>query len=423
MTGAEAISYIHSVSWLGSKPGLSRTIELLDRLGNPEKSLKFVHVVGSNGKGSTCAMLDSILRSANYKTGLYTSPYLYAFHERMRVNGVPISDEDLAEVTALVRPHADAMDESPTEFELVTAIALLYFQRVGCDIVVLEAGMGGRLDSTNAIPAPEVVAVTRIGLDHTEYLGNTIEAIATEKAGVIKAGSDVVLYEQEPSVTDVFAELCHCKGTSLCTTSFDQISPVSHTLEGQIFHYRHLKDLHIALLGAHQMYNATVAIDTALALCNRGWNIPECAIYEGLSSARWAGRFELLSKEPYFVVDGGHNPQCAQAATEALSTYFPNQKVLFLVGVLADKDYLGMFDQLAPVATGFVTVTPDSPRALSADDLADTLTQRYGLPTRSAPSIEEGIILAKSLVPPHGAICALGSLYMTGAIRAHFGLF
>ena len=200
MTVQEALTYIHSVCWKGSVPGLERTRELLERMGNPEKSLRFVHIAGTNGKGSTAAMTASILRQAGYKTGLYTSPYILRFHERMQVDGVEISDEELADVTEFVRPHAEAMADHPTEFELVSCIAFEYFKRKCCDIVVLEVGMGGELDSTNVIDTPEVAVITNIGLDHTEYLGDTLEKVASAKAGIIKKGGTAVLYRSTPSV-------------------------------------------------------------------------------------------------------------------------------------------------------------------------------------------------------------------------------
>ena len=216
MNITEALTYIHSVCWRGSIPGLSRTQELLRRMGNPEKKLKFVHIAGTNGKGSTAAMTASILRKAGYCTGLYTSPFLFRFNERMNINGADIADEELAEITEFVKPHAEAMADHPTEFELVTAIAMEYFARHRCDIVVLEVGMGGELDSTNVIDPPEVAVICNLGLDHTEFLGNTLEEIAQAKAGIIKPGCSAVLYRGSPSVEAVFEEACKARGVELC---------------------------------------------------------------------------------------------------------------------------------------------------------------------------------------------------------------
>ena len=215
MNASQAIEYIHSVCWKGSIPGLGRTQTLLAKMGNPEKKLKFVHIAGTNGKGSTAAMTASILQKAGYRAGLYTSPYIYRFHERMQVNGVEISDEDLAAVTEYVKPLADSMEESPTEFELVSCIAFEYFCRQKCDIVVLEVGMGGALDSTNVIEVPEVAVITNIGLDHTEYLGDTVEKIALTKSGIFKEGGHAVVYRSTPSVEAVYEQVCGEKHVSL----------------------------------------------------------------------------------------------------------------------------------------------------------------------------------------------------------------
>ena len=251
MTGHEAIEYIHSVSWKGSVPGLSRTRELLRRMGNPEKELKFIHIVGTNGKGSTAAMLASILRAAGYCTGLYTSPCLFRFHERMQVDGREITDDELADITALVQPLADAMDDHPTEFELVTAIAMEHFRRQKVEIVVLEAGMGGALDSTNVIPAPEAAVICNIGLDHMAYLGDTPEKIAATKAEIVKPGSVCILYPSTEGVEQVVRARCAAVGAPLYPADFESIVPLSHSLEGQVFSCGAREALRLPLLGRH----------------------------------------------------------------------------------------------------------------------------------------------------------------------------
>lgn len=413
--GREAVEYIHSYSWLGSKPGLERTTALLNAIGNPERELKFIHVVGTNGKGSTSAMVASMLIAWGKCTGLYTSPFIRRFHERMAVNGVEISDEELAEVTRFVGEKADALDDHPTEFELVTCIALEYYRRKGCDYVVLEAGMGGRLDSTNAIPAPEVVVITNIGLDHTGVLGDTVEAIAAEKAAVIKPGCKVVLYQQQPSVMAVVEETCGRNGCSLYTAGFADVRVVSDTLEGQQILWKG-RELTLPLLGEHQRHNAAVALTVADVL-----GVPEDAVARGLAAARWPGRFEVLSHDPCFIVDGGHNPQCAETIAYNLNYYFPGRQAVILMGMLADKDYPEVCDLVAPYAGQFVTVTPDSPRALSAEDLAAHLS-RFGKPVTPCGSVAEGVKKACELAGEDGLVCAFGSLYMTGEIRACFGL-
>lgn len=417
-TGQEAVEYIHSYSWLGSKPGLERTEALLNAIGNPEKELRFIHVVGTNGKGSTSAMTASMLTAAGKRTGLYTSPYLRRFHERMSVDGEEITDEELAEVTRFVGEKADGLAQHPTEFELVTCIALEFYRRRKCDIVVLEAGMGGRLDSTNAIPAPEVVVITNIGLDHTGVLGDTVEAIAAEKAAVIKPGCSVVLYRQRSSVMAVVEQVCAMQKAQLCVAGTEELELLSDTLEGQRIRWSGM-ELTLPLLGEHQRHNAAVALKV-MEMLGEKWGITQEAVAAGLASACWPGRFELLCQSPRFIVDGGHNPQCAGAIAANLGRYFPNEPVTILMGVLADKDFGLVCDLVAPCAGRFVTVTPDSPRALPAEELAAYLA-RYGKPVSVASSVEEGVAMACAQAGECGVVCAFGSLYMTGDIRACFG--
>lgn len=421
MTVEEALNFIHSVSWRGSVPGLSRTRELLHRLGDPQRQLRFVHIAGTNGKGSVAAMLSSVCTAAGLRTGLYTSPYISRFHERMQVSGVPIPDGELAEVTASVLPHAQAMADPPTEFELVTAIALLWFARRCCDLVVLEVGLGGRLDSTNVIGTPDCAVIANIGLDHTQLLGRTTCEIAREKAGIIKPGGRVVLYEQDADVTAVFAGVCREAGAQLTVADFSAIQTLSDSLEGQVFQYKSSGPLRLPLLGAHQLKNAAVALEAVGVLRERGFSVPAWAVRDGLAATHWPARFEVVSREPWFVVDGGHNPQCAETAAENLVRYFPGMHRVLLVGTLQDKDYAGLLDTLNPVADAYVAIRPDSPRALPARDLGMFLT-RYGKPVTVCDTIAQGVAAAKAAAGPNGVACAVGSLYMAGAVRACFGL-
>ena len=286
MNAQEAIAYIHSVCWKGSIPGLGRTRELLRRMGNPEQYLRFVHIAGTNGKGSTAAMTASILRKAGYRTGLYTSPYIYRFNERMQVDGEDIPDALLAEITESVKPLADAMEESPTEFELVSCIAFEYFKRMHCDIVVLEVGMGGALDSTNVIPVPEVAVITNIGLDHTEFLGDTLEKIAETKSGIFKEGGHAVVYRGTPGVEAVFERVCAERHVSLKKADFEHLTSVSHSLEGQVFDCGDRKGLFLPLLGSHQLHNAAVVLSVCDTLREEGWQITEQNIRDGLHDVR-----------------------------------------------------------------------------------------------------------------------------------------
>ena len=394
---------------------------LLHRLGDPQEKLRFVHIAGTNGKGSCAAMTASVLRAAGYRTGLFTSPYLFRFNERMQINGEPIGDEELAALVTQIRPIADAMEDHPTEFELMTAVALLWYLRERCEIVVLEVGLGGRLDATNVIGAPEAAVIMNIGLDHTAVLGDTVEQIAAEKAGIVKPGCAVALYPQTPEAEAVVRERCEAVGASLRVADLTQLQGEFDSLEGQVFRYRGASYA-IPLLGEHQLRNAAVVLEVAEILREKGWKLPHEAVEHGLYAVSWPARFELLRAEPPFVVDGGHNPQCAMTVAESLLRYFPDRRRVLLVGVLADKDYEGLFDILDVAADAYFCVTPASARALPADRLAAFLS-RYGKPVTVCPDIPAGVEAASAAAGEDGVACAVGSLYMAGAVRACFGLY
>ena len=562
----DAIEYINTPRWLTSRLGLERIRELLDRLGRPQDRLKFVHVAGTNGKGSTCAFTASILAEAGFKTGLFTSPYVETFHERIRVNGRNISDEDLTAATLRVRECAEAMEtegsEHPTEFELMTAVALVHFAHVGCDIVVLEVGLGGRLDSTNVIAAPEVAAIVSIALDHTNLLGNTLAEIAHEKAGIVKAGSTVVSWPQEPSAMEVVEDAARRVGDKLVVPDFSLLSvgkvtrgaallscgtaleheghtPCSDSprfaAELRAEHAPHAQELqvgaeggstceagdpareapcsgsprcaaelraeHVApaqklqvsssiddgfggrmpravphepnvpsgtfvraqdclsmayahqtpmsqvesavpmrqfsyrgreyatrLLGSYQPSNAAMAIEIAGALRERGWEIPDEAIARGIAETRWPARFEVLDQPagmPTVVIDGGHNPQGAGVLADSLRDVFPDKRPVFLVGILADKDYRSMLRAVAPLASTFVCVTPPNPRALDAADLAEAIRETcdelgVSATVKVAGDFDGAVSAARKIAGSEGLICAFGSLYSIADVKAAF---
>ncbi len=415
MTLDQALSYIHRVDWRGSVPGLSRIDALLDKLCRPERTVKYIHITGTNGKGSTCAMTASVLQAAGYRTGLYTSPYIRRFNERMQINGVPIPDDDLCALVEEIQPLADSMPDHPTEFELVTAIGLTWFARHHCDVVVCEVGMGGEFDATNVIPAPEVAALTNIGLDHTAFLGSTVEAIAATKSGIIKPGCHAVLYPCPPSVEQVVAARCRAVGAPLTVADFNALRPVSHSLDGQTFDWPGLPGLHLPLLGQHQLHNAAVALTILDVLRRRGWHIPDDAIRTGLDAVEWPGRFQVVRRDPIVILDGGHNPQCMEALTQNVSDYLSGYPLTVLTGVLGDKDYAHMYGQLAAQAARFVTVTPRNPRALPASQLAEMLSA-LGKPVTACGTIAQGVDAALSLTPPDGAVLCCGSLYLLGDV-------
>ena len=420
MTYEEALSYIHSICWKGSKLGLDRTRELLGKLDGPQKELKFIHIAGTNGKGSTAAMLSSILEEAGYRVGLYTSPFINRFNERMQVNHQPIPDEELAALTEYVRPHADAMADSPTEFELITALAMVWFARQKCDIVVLEVGMGGELDSTNIIDVPEAAVIAAMGLDHVKELGPTMADIARAKAGIIKEGGRVVSYGGNPEADEVIAAVCRARNASLCQPDFSAIVPGDFSLEGQTFSYKGWRGLRIPLVGAYQMNNAAVVLETVEVLRQRGWSVSDEAVRQGLADTRWPARFEVLRRDPVFIVDGGHNPHGIRATAESLRRLFPGRKITFVTGVMADKDVEHILGLIVPLAEQFFTVRPDNPRAMDAGELAARI-EAMGAKATTCASVQDGVDRAIQAEGPHGVACALGSLYMSGEVRSCFG--
>ena len=415
MTYEEALNAIHAVHWQGHKPGLERTRALLSALGDPHKALRFVHVAGTNGKGSTAAMLDSCLRAAGYRTGLFTSPYINRFNERVQVDGVPIPDGDLVRLVERVQPAAAAMADTPTEFEFITALGMLWFAEQRCDIVVLEVGLGGALDSTNVIDPPECAVITALGLDHVKELGPTLADIAAAKAGIIKPGAPAVSYGGAPEADRVIAAAAHACGAPLTVVDFTRLRLRGAGLDGQTFDFDGLDGLTLPLLAGYQPRNAAVAVTALRALRARGWDIPDEAIRRGLASVRWPGRFELLRRSPPFLLDGSHNAHGMRATADSLRSLFPGQKFVFLVSIMADKDADEMLRLLLPLAKAFVTVTAPSPRAIPAADLAARI-EALGGRAEPAASIPAAVERAAALAAG-GPAAALGTLYFSGEVR------
>ena len=415
MTASEAITYINTHTWNLSKPGLERSFELLQRLGDPQKKMRFIHVAGTNGKGSTCAMLSSILREAGLKVGLYPSPYLEEFRERIQIDGAYIPEEALAAYTSIVAEAADQMADHPTQFELITAIGLLYFAEEGCDMVVLEAGMGGALDSTNVIDAPEAAILTNIGLDHTEFLGETITAITETKCGIIKPGCAAVTYDSVPEALNVIERICTEKDVPLYRASDIALTPVSRDLDGQRFVWKDTLLITLPLLGAHQLENVRTVLAAVTALRARGYEITDEHIQKGLAKVSWPARFEVLRYDPVFILDAGHNPQCAGAVAAGIRDYLPGQKVTFLIGMLRDKDVASALKYLYPYAERFLCVTPESTRALPAEDLAEMI-RAAGYDAEAFETVPSGVDAALEA----GPAVAFGSFYMAGHVRSYY---
>ena len=413
---AKTLEYIHSVKWQGSKPGLERTTELLKALGNPEKKLKFVHVAGTNGKGSTCACIANVLTKAGCKTGLYTSPFIECFNERMQVNGKNITDDELSQMVEEIRPFADVMEDSPTEFELITALAMKYFLFKECDIVVLEVGMGGRLDSTNVIETPELAVITSIGYDHVKELGPTLADIAGEKAGIIKKDGDVLIYSGIPEVEEVFKKVSAEKNAKLYKTDFSRITNTEFSLDGSKFNLTPYGEITIPLAGTYQPYNAVLAITALEILRSKGLNISDNDIISGIASVKWQGRFEVLGQNPVFILDGSHNPQGMEATAQSLKQHFGDKKIIFILGVMADKDIDAMAGYIIPIAKKFITVKPNNPRAMDSAILAEKL-KHFDVPVTNCTTIKTGVTEALTSSTHADTICALGSLYFSSEIR------
>ncbi|MEG0322492.1 MAG: folylpolyglutamate synthase/dihydrofolate synthase family protein [Raoultibacter sp.] len=429
----DPVAYINEPRWMESRLGLDRIRELLDRLGNPQNAFKIVHVAGTNGKGSVCSFTASILVAAGFHTGLFTSPYIVEFSDRIKVDGSNISDADLLAATLIVKEQAEAMPDHPTEFELMTAVAFVHFARSGCEIAVVEVGLGGRLDSTNAITAPEVCAIARIALDHTGLLGTTLTQIAGEKAGIIKQGVPVVSWPQDPEAMEVVRRVAAEHDAPLVLPDFGELTighvsdagDVSRETFVRFFSYKRYTNLTIGLLGSYQPYNATLAIEIIEVLRTRGWSISDDDIREGLAATTWPGRFEIAAQHPTFVIDGGHNPQGAQVLADSLCEIFPDQKAVFLMGVLEDKDYPEMLETLLPLGRAFVAVAPPNPRALSAEKLAqairwtgqDLLGCSACTNVYVARDIPDAVGEAKRLAGEDGLVCACGSLYSIAEIK------
>lgn len=447
MNYQEAMQFVRAAEALGCTPGLSRVTELLERLDNPQNKIPCIHIAGTNGKGSIAAMLASILQAAGYRTGLYTTPHLTSYRERISVNQNDISETDFCRAAEIVQEAAAAMEETPSEFERFTPMAFIHFLRKKCDIAIIETGMGGRLDATNVIAHSELDVIAHIAMDHTEYLGDSLEKIAAEKAGIIHAGSEVVMMKQTEAVEAVIRDRCISQeGAVLHVTAPEQLSVYDYSLEGFRFSYRGRKELFLPMAGSYQQSNVITVLDAADILISKGWEIPECAVRKGLEQVRWPARFEILQRHPLVLLDGAHNADGMRALTETLKTLLPDRKIIMVMGVLADKEYPEMLRMILPHAGTFIAAEPDQIRALPAAKLAEEANNALedlleingkagnqseslrnhpgaGLEDRTVlcgGTIRESLQLACSLCPPDGVICIAGSLYQAGETRRFF---
>lgn len=417
MTYEDALDFIHGIERFGSKPGLRRVTMLLERLGNPQKKLRFVHVAGTNGKGSTCAMLSNILQEQGLRTGLYISPFVLDFRERIQIDNKMIPKADLAEITAHVKKHWDVMDaedETPTEFELVVAIAMEYFLREKCDIVVLEVGLGGRFDATNAIDTPLASVITSISLDHTEYLGGTLSQIAFEKCGIIKPGGMTVSYpRQEPEALAVIMQRCQEEGNPLRIPH--QVEVLGSSIAGSDIRWNDL-DIHIPLPGEHQIWNAMTVLETCSALLDRGVYIENRNIIKGIAATRFPARMEVLrASNPLILLDGAHNLDAAKVLGRALEM-LGGRRIHAVIGMQANKDVEGFLSELGPRCTSIAcTSLPHYPGALPAEDLADTARLYCTEVTVHDP--KGALSVARARCEGDDVMLLCGSLYLGSMLR------
>lgn len=425
MNYREALDYIHGTKKFGSKLGLDNIRALLGLLENPQQDLKFIHVAGTNGKGSTSSFIANTLIEAGYRVGLFTSPYLEVFNERMRINNTDISDDSLAQITLNVKEKVEVMlsrgMNHPTEFEIVTAIAMEYFKKENVDFVVLEVGLGGRYDSTNVIEDSLASVITTISMDHTDILGDTIGKIAYEKAGIIKDNGLVISYPQDKEAQEVIIDVAQKKNSELIIVPIEKIEVIETTAFGSRFNFEYkdikMLDLEIGLIGVHQIYNASTALTTILSLKERGCiSISDEAIRKGLSNTKWSGRLEVLKRNPTFLIDGAHNIQGIHALKKTLKDVFKYNKLILGVAILADKDVDHMIEELVPIADKIIVTEANIFRAMKAEELAEKI-KKYNNNVIIESNIEKAVEESFQIATENDLIVFSGSLYLIGDVR------
>ncbi len=431
----EAIEYLHSLTDYEKRRieryspevlDLSRVEWLLDMVGNPHRAYPSVHIAGTKGKGSTSAMVESVLRAAGYRTGLYTSPHLHTFRERIRVGRDLISREDVVSLVEEFRPRI-ARVPGVTTFEAITAIAFTYFARQKIDVLVAEVGLGGRLDATNVL-LPEVAVITSLSLDHTYLLGNTLPQIAAEKAGIIKTGVPVVAAPQRPEALQVIEETARLRQAPLVEVGRDWVwEPGPFDLSGQSFTARRVGDgrgdlageYRIPLLGRHQLENATTALATLQVLLERGFRIPLAAVRDGLATVEWPGRLEILCTDPLVVVDCAHNPYSTEVLRETLREWFPGRRWVLIFGASADKDIPGMLRALRPITDYLIVTRSDHPRSATPVELAD-MAASVGGGAEIAVNIHRAFQRALTMLKPDTGVLVTGSIFLVAEAREHW---
>ncbi|GAB6103512.1 folylpolyglutamate synthase/dihydrofolate synthase family protein [Blautia glucerasea] len=418
MNYEEAREYLDQVSKGGSILGLDNMRELLKRLENPQDSLKFVHISGTNGKGSVLAYVSTVFKEAGYRTGRYISPTLFSYREKIQVNESFIGREDLARLTEEVKKAAEEMQNSgkgfPTIFEIETALAFLYFAEQKCDIVILETGLGGALDATNVITTSVMEVITSISMDHMEFLGDTLGKIALQKAGIIKPHTSVVSAVQDMEAMEVIQDVCRKKECVFDTVDQEQIKDISYGYEGQSFSYKDWKNIKISLMGSYQIKNAALALEAIEALRKLGYELNDKAVYQGMKTAVWKGRFTVISKEPFIIMDGAHNQAAAEELVRSLKLYYPGKKFYYIFGMFRDKDYHQVIRLTAPLAEYIVTVeTPENPRALPAEELKKAVAE-VNPSVEAAGNLRMAVNRVMEQIDKDAVIVIFGSLSFLG---------
>ena len=409
----QARKYLRETAATAPVMGLSNIRNLLEKIGNPQDELKFIHIAGTNGKGSVMAYVSTILKEAGYRVGRYISPTIYAYRERIQINDEYIKKEEFAIHMTKIAEAVKQMEKEnlckPTPFEIETALSFLYFREERCDLVVMESGMGGRDDATNIVQNTILAVLTSISMDHMEFLGDNLVQIALNKAGIIKPGAIVVCDKQEPQVEEVLQTYCAEHGNSLVIAKPSSAVIRETTIEGQTFRYQG-EEIAISLAGAHQIDNAVLALECIKALINLGYNISREDITKGFLKTKWEGRFTVLSKEPYFIVDGAHNPAAASKLAESLRMYFPERRFIFIMGMFEDKEYDKIAEMMTPLADWIFTIEPpDNPRALSAGDLA-AVVAKYNHQVVVCDTISDAVEQSFASAGEEDVIVAFGSL-------------
>lgn len=416
----EARVYLDGVSKYGSVLGLECIRDLLNELGNPQDKLEFVHIAGTNGKGSILAYISTILKNAGYKTGRYISPTVMDYLERLQINGEYISETQFAEVAEQVKTAADKMiaegKPSPTVFEIETAMAMVYFAGQNCDIVVLETGLGGFTDATNIVKNVKACVFASISIDHLGMIGNNLTEIAQTKAGIIKDGAKVITGPQTEEVLHVLRTVAEEKECEFIISSLHEMQVDENSIDGQSFSYKEYRNMRVSLLGANQLENVSVALETISALNGFGMSISEEAVRTGLRETTWPGRFQVLKKEPLFIVDGAHNIDAIRRLVENIQIYLKNKKIIAIIGIFKDKEYQKMISLIAPfLQKAYVIELPNTQRTLGKDVLKAEL-EKYGVETEAADGIIDAVKKTEKTVDEETAVLGFGSLSYLGEV-------